>query len=221
MKQEEIITAFEDTEAIIHGHHVLAGLKHSEDYFDKRKVTADAELTSRVCFEFAWRFKDADIDLVLGPASGAIPMIIETVKHLNFLNLLRKKKALGIYADKEKTGGKNKFVFKGGFAEMIRGKRVLVIEDVTTSGRSVRDVVDLVKAYGGIVVAVCVLWNRKNVTAADVGAPELYCLVIKEIASWPADKCHLCDEGVPVNENTGRGKDFMEQQRAIKNAEKS
>jgi len=116
----------------------------------------------------------------------------------------------------EKAKSPNR-ILKRGYENIVPGRRVLVVEDVTTTGGSVKKAVDAVKAADGIVVAVCCIWNRGNVKAEDIGVPVLESLVTKEIPTWPADECPLCKElimsggkkGVPVNVTIGHGKQFL------------
>ncbi|MEK7119123.1 MAG: phosphoribosyltransferase family protein, partial [Patescibacteria group bacterium] len=125
------------------------------------------------------------------------------------LSKLKNKEILGVYT--EKTPEKNQ-IFTRGYDRLVKGKNVLVIEDLTTTGGSVKKVVDSVREAGGNVVAVCVMVNRdpKNVTSSTVGAPfsslgELLADAVDEGA------CELCQKGVPVNTTVGHGKKFMEE----------
>ena len=211
IKEEELAAKFKETDAIIHGHFVLAGGDHSDIYLEKRKATADTELVSRICLEFAMVAEDKDIDVVVGPASGAISLAHETAKWLTFLYSLRGKKVLALYADKKKVGNEEDFEFKGLFGQMVKGKKVLVVEDILTSGQSVKKVVKLIEAWEGIVVSVCAIWNRKKVTAATIGTPELFAIIDKPLSSWPADKCDLCKKEQPVYTLVGHGKEFLQQ----------
>ena len=91
-------------------------------------------------------------------------------------------------------------VFTRGYDKLVKGKNILVIEDLTTTGGSVRKVVDAVKAVGGNVVGVCVMVNRDpvNVTAEVVGAPFSALGVLKASAVEAAD-CELCKKNIPIN----------------------
>ena len=99
-----------------------------------------------------------------------------------------------------------------GYDERVRGKRVLVVDDVVNTGLSVRQTVDAVRADGGNVVGVACLVHRGNVDAAGIGVPEYVYLLEYDIPNWPAAKCPLCKQGVPINVEYAHGWDFLDAQ---------
>lgn len=106
-----------------------------------------------------------------------------------------------------KTGG---FTFKRGYGERIKGKRVLEVEDVLTTGVSASQSVKETRNSGGIVVGLGVLCNRGGVTAEKVGnIPELFALTNITLDAYNEDKCPLCVQGVPINVEVGHGRDFV------------
>jgi len=121
--------------------------------------------------------------------------------------ILNDKEVLGVYT--EKTPEKDQ-VFTRGYDKLVKGKNVLVIEDLTTTGGSVRKVVDSVKEAGGTVVAVCVMVNRdpKGVTNKSMGAPFSALGVLCAEAFEPT-ACPLCHKGVPINTSVGHGKQYL------------
>ena len=187
-------------------HFVYTSGKHGSVYINKDAVYPHTEETSKIGQMFAGKFKDMDIDVVAAPALGGIILSQWTAYHLS---KLKNKEILGVYT--EKTPEKNQ-IFTRGYDRLVKGKNVLVIEDLTTTGGSVKKVVDSVREAGGNVVAVCIMVNRdpKNVTSSTVGAPfsslgELLADAVDEGA------CELCQKGVPVNTTVGHGKKFMEE----------
>ena len=89
-------------------------------------------------------------------------------------------------------------------------KRVLVVEDILTTGGSARKVVEAVRAIGGNVVGVGVLCNRGGVTAQDLAnVPKLEVLVNISLDAWNEADCPLCKQGVPVNPDVGKGREFL------------
>lgn len=154
---------------------------------------------------FAEKFKDKMIDVVVGPALGGIILSQWTAHHLS---KLKGRGILGVYT--EKDANKNQ-VFTRGYDKLVKGKKVLVIEDITTTGGSVRKVVDSVKTAGGNVVAIGVMINRNpdGVTAEVVGGPFESLSVFKAIAYEEKD-CPMCKNGVLVNTSVGHGKKYME-----------
>ena len=155
MKKNVILDILKRTKAIITADHfVLISGKHSSTYINKDAMYPHTEEASNVGKLFAKKFKKLDIDVVVAPALGGIILSQWTAYHLS---KLKGKEVLGVYT--EKTPDKNQ-VFTRGYDKLVKGKNVLVIEDLTTTGGSVRKVVDSVKAVGGNVVAVCVMVNN-------------------------------------------------------------
>ena len=152
---------------ITDSHFVYTSGKHGSVYVNKDAVYPHTAETSRIGELFAEKFKDVDIDVVAAPALGGIILSQWVAFHLS---KLKDKEILGVYT--EKTPDKQ-MIFTRGYDKLVKGKKVLVIEDLTTTGGSVKKVVDTVKAAGGNVVAVCVMVNRdpEHVTSEVVGGP--------------------------------------------------
>ncbi len=110
------------------------------------------------------------------------------------------------------------FVIKRGYDKQVSGKRVLVVEDVLTTGASAGHVVEVTRVMGGDVVGLGALCNRGGVTPEDVGGvPKLHALVDVTLDTWTEEECLLngpCSEGVPVNTDVGKGREFLACQRA-------
>ena len=104
-----------------------------------------------------------------------------------------------------------RLVFARGYDKLIPGKKVLVVEDILTTGGSAKKVVEAVRACGGEVVGLGVLCNRDNVKAEDVGdVPELFALTNVQMESWPEKECPLCIEGVSINTEVGKGREYLD-----------
>lgn len=185
-------------------HFVYTSGKHGSVYINKDALYPHTAETSKVGKMFAEKFKDLDIDVVAGPALGGIILSQWTAHHLS---KLKHKEVLGVYT--EKTPEKNQ-VFTRGYDRLIKGKNVLVIEDLTTTGGSVRKVVDSVIAAGGKVVAVCVMVNRDpvNVTSEVVGGP-FFALGVLKAEAFDEEDCPLCRKKITINTSVGHGKKYM------------
>ncbi len=191
-------------------HFVYTSGKHGSVYINKDAVYPHTKETSAIGKLIAGKFLHKRIEVVAAPALGGI-ILSQWTAH--WLSKLTHTEVLGIYTEKDE---KKNQVFTRGYDRLVKGKRVLVVEDLTTTGGSVRKVVDTVKAAGGTVVAVCVMVNRdpKNVTADVVGAPFISLGVIKAEA-FDAVKCPLCKKRIPVNTKVGHGKKFMSEKGAV------
>lgn len=102
------------------------------------------------------------------------------------------------------------FVFKRGYDKLVAGKNVLVVEDVLTTGNSVRKVIEATRDLGGNVVGLGVLCNRGGITPQDVGdVPKLFALVNVKLDAWNEKECLLCAQNVPINTDVDKGKEFL------------
>ena len=120
------------------------------------------------------------------------------------MSRIANKEVYSVYT--EKTPEKDQ-IFTRGYDKFVRGKKVLVIEDLTTTGGSVKKVVKSVRAAGGEVAAVCVMVNRnpKEVTSETIDAP-FDSLGVMEVESYAPEECPLCKAGASINISVGHGK---------------
>lgn len=206
MKTKTILKILKKTGALItNDHFVLTSGRHSPAYINKDAIYPYTKESSKVGKLFAEVFKDYDIDAVAAPALGGIILSQWTAYHLS---KLKKKTIYGLYT--EKTLEKNQ-IFTRGYDKLVKGKNVLVIEDLTTTGGSVKKVINSIKEHGGKVVAVGVMINRdpENVNEKTIGAP-FYSLGELFINSYDEKECPLCRRKVRINTNVGHGKKFLE-----------
>lgn len=193
-------------------HFVYTSGKHGSVYINKDALYPHTKETSEVGMLFAQVYKDTDIDVVAAPAVGGTILSQWTAYHLS---QLRDKEILAVYTEKDKgtlaSAAESEHVFRRGYDKLIAGKKVLVIEDLTTTGISVKKVVDAVKTTGGVVVAVGVMVNRNpdGVNSALVGAP-FTALGVIQAEAFDEAACPLCKKGIPVNTSVGHGKKFLE-----------
>jgi len=190
---------------ITDSHFVYTSGKHGSVYINKDAVYPHTRETAKIGRMFAEKYKNKKIDVVAAPALGGIILSQWTAY---YLSRLTKRDVLGVYTEKTPEKGQ---VFTRGYDKLVAGKNVLVIEDLTTTGGSVRKVVDTVRSVGGKVVAVCVMINRDPVvvTAKTIGAPFAALGVIRASAVGE-ESCDLCRRGVPVNTMVGHGRKYME-----------
>jgi orotate phosphoribosyltransferase len=203
MTEEEVLDILQKSGAFRSGHFVFTSGRHSDTYVNKDALYTYTRDTGHLCKEMAERSKDLGIEVVIGPAVAAAILAQWTAYHLTEIF---NKEIYAAYADKDGQGG---FIIKRGYDKLIQGKNVLIVEDLTTTGGSIKKVVAAVKAAGGNVVGVSVLCNRGGVTASNVDAPKLESLVHVELDSWEASECDLCKREIPVNTDVGHGKEFL------------
>lgn len=213
MKDNKVINLLKKVGAILtDDHFVLTSGRHTATYINKDFLYPHVKETAQVAKLFAEKFKNKAIDVVAAPAVGGTILCTWTAY---YLSKLKGKEILSVYTEKDKgttaSASESDQIFRRGYDKFIKGKKVLVLEDLTTTGISVRKTVAAVKKAGGKAVAVCVMVNRdsKRVDEKVVGAP-FHSLAVIEVESYPGEDCPLCKRGVPVNVKIGHGKKFLE-----------
>jgi len=197
---------FANTKAIITGSHIVyTSKKHGSDYANKDAVYPHTEQTDELCQMIARRFQGADVGVVLAPAVGGVILSEGVARHLT---KMMRREVFGIYAEKADDG--ESMIVKRGYDKYIPKERVLIVDDVLTTGGSVKKLVELTRSLGGTVVGVGVLCNRGNVQPADLGdVPTLDALTAIQMAAYEEGKCPLCAENVPINIELGKGREFL------------
>ncbi|MDD4874207.1 MAG: orotate phosphoribosyltransferase [Dehalococcoidales bacterium] len=173
---------FRRSGAVLEGHFLLTSGLHSPVYWEKFRVLQHPCYTEQLCQLISRNFSRSNIEIVAGPTTGGIILAHEVGRQLDVRSLFA-----------EKEGEKR--VFKRGFG-VKRGERVLVVDDILTTGKSVREVLDLVNEQGGIVAGVGVLVDRSE-QEHNFDAPLFSCLRSVTITYNPQD-CPLCAAGIPI-----------------------
>ncbi len=182
MTKERVLEILKEAGVLLEGHFLLTSGRHSDKYLQCAKIFQDTKYSEELCADLASQFKDKNVELVIGPAIGAIQMSYEVSRHLGVKN---------IFAERENGA----MTLRRSF-EIQPGQRVLVVEDVVTTGGSVREVIDLVKEHGGEVVGVGVVVDRTG-GKIDFGVP-VSSVISLDVVSYEAEDCPLCKEGLPL-----------------------
>jgi orotate phosphoribosyltransferase len=177
MNDHDVDEALRAKGAILSGHFQLTSGRHSDTYVQCARVLEDPALTTRLAQEMVARL-DGEFDLVAAPAVGGIIIGFAVAQAL----------AVDFIFSERKDG---EMSLRRSF-EVPAAARVLVVEDVVTTGGSVRELIDLVEAAGGDVAAVTSLIDRGGAKAFDGRFEPLLRL---EVDSWEPDSCHLCAAG--------------------------
>jgi orotate phosphoribosyltransferase len=204
--QEELLAILKRVGAVIaDSHFVGTSGRHMALYVNKDALYPHTAETSRVGEMFAGTARDLAVDIVVGPALGGIILSQWTAWHLSRLT---GREVLSVYT--EKDAGEDQ-VFRRGYRALVAGRNVLAVEDVTTTGGSVKKVVDTVRNAGGTVVKAAVMVNRDTaaVNTASVGAPFDW-LAALPLDSFAEEDCPFCAAGVPVDTSVGHGRQFLE-----------
>lgn len=199
--QEIALRIFEETGAILTGHFVYASGRHGKTYVEEAAIDTFTSKASCLCRMIVEHFTRDQVDVVIAPAMGGIVLSQWAASHLG-TDLGRE--VLAVYAEKSPAG--ELFLINHGWDRLITGRRVLVLDDILTTGGSVKKVVRAVREVGGEVVGVGALWNRGGVTTADLGdVPKLISLINQGLESWEPTDCPLCAQKVPVDTKVGHG----------------
>jgi orotate phosphoribosyltransferase len=172
-----------DAGALLDGHFKLASGNHSPVYAEKFRLLEQPSQTEALCRMIAEWAKPLGPELVAGPTTGGIIISYEVARLLGIR---------GIFAEQANGGGR---AFRRGFT-ISPGERTLIVDDVLTTGGSVREVLDAVRDLGGDVAGVAVLIDRTG-GKAHFDAPFFACLTLDLETYEPAD-CPLCANDVPL-----------------------
>jgi len=184
LTQDQVLQIFKDSGALLHGHFKLTSGMHSDTYFEKFQVLQYPNYVEQLCTELAERFKNDNIDVVLGPTTGGVLLAYEIGKQLG---------TRGIFAEKGESGR----VLKRGF-KIEPEQRVLVVDDILTTGGSVWDTIAVVEENGAVLAGVGILVDRAG-GKIDFGAKTEALLSLDVVKYDPAD-CPLCKSGVSLTE---------------------
>ena len=201
----EVVDILKKTGAIIaDSHFVFTSGKHAKLYANKDYVYPHTKYTSRIAEIIAEKYKDMPIDVVVGPSMGGIILSQWTAHHLSHL---KNKEILSVYTEKQPDQNQ---IFTRGYGQFIKGKNVLVVEDIVTTGGSVKKVINSVEKEGGRVIATCAIVNKdpKHINPEYIGVPFDY-LTIVDVDIYEEKDCPLCKTGVPINTTLGHGKKFL------------
>jgi orotate phosphoribosyltransferase len=182
---ESVEAMFEKSGALLKGHFLLTSGLHSPVYWEKSLVIQYPEYTEKLCRMIADRYRKAGATVVAGPTTPGIILAYEVARQLGIR---------GIFAEKDEAGGSGR-VFRRGFY-IDPGEKVLVVDDVLTTGGSVRDVIAAVQNLEGNVVGVGVLVLR-SAQEPDFGVP-FYACHRTQVITYKPGECPLCARGIPL-----------------------
>lgn len=169
-----------EAEVLLEGHFLLTSGRHSNKYLQCARIFRNTKYSEELCSALAELYADDNVQLVIGPAMGAVQMAYEVSRHIGCENF---------FTERDETGA---MALRRGFI-VEPGQRVLVVEDVVTTGGSVKEVIELVKNAGGIVAGVGSIVDRTG-GKIDFGVP-FKAVYSADVTSWEAADCPLCKEG--------------------------
>jgi orotate phosphoribosyltransferase len=176
---EDVLRRLRDTEALLEGHFLLTSGLHSGDYVQCAKVLQFPQHAEVMGAGIADQVRHLSVEVVMSPAIGGIVLGQEVARALG---------VRAIFAEREQ----GQMTLRRGF-DLTPGERVLVVEDVTTTGGSVREVIEVAQARGGNLVAAAAILDRSDGTAT-FPAP-FHALATLQMQAYAADACPQCQQG--------------------------
>ena len=188
MSTEKIIDILKKSEALLEGHFLLSSGKHSNRYVQCAKVLKNPAYAAEVLKPVVESVRELPIDLIVGPAMGGIIVAYEMGRQLGLEAVFTERKD-------------GEMQLRRGF-EIQRGAKILITEDVVTTGKSTLEVKRLLEELGGEVIGVASIVDRR---AGDIelGIP-LYSAIKLEIESYDPDSCPICEKGLKIEKPGSR-----------------
>ena len=192
-------------------HFVYTSGKHARSYINKDALYPHTKYVSSVAKIIAQKYATKKIDIVVGPSIGGIIISQWTAHHLS---RLKKKDIIGIYT--EKAPDKNQILTRG-YDSYVKGRNVLVVEDIVTTGETVKKVINSIQNAGGTVVGACSIVNKDpiHIDPKFIGVPYDF-LTIVDTSVYDEKDCPLCKENIPINTVLGHGKKYLEEKKKLK-----
>lgn len=176
----EVLNLLEQAEGVLHGHFCLTSGLHSDIYFQCAKLYQYPEITSELGKRLAEKLSDIEFDTIVAPAIGAVIIGYETAKNAKKRNLFVERKD-GVMQ------------LRRGYS-LKKGEKVVIIEDVITTARTIKETMEAIKEYEPEVVAVgCIVDRTKGKTEYNIKS----LLQIDPVVYDPND-CPLCKEGIEL-----------------------
>jgi orotate phosphoribosyltransferase len=189
LPREEILEIFHQTHALLEGHFLLTSGLHSPQYFQCAKVLQYPKYLHLLSGEIAKHFEYNEIELVVSPAVGGVVVGTEVGRLLN---------ARTIFGERQDGS----MSMRRGF-EIKKGERVLIVEDVVTTGGSVLEIIELVKAAGALPVGVGYIVDRSNGSVRFDA--KTFPVLTMEVLTYRPDDCPLCKAGSAAVKPGSRG----------------
>jgi orotate phosphoribosyltransferase len=186
------------------GHFVLTSGRHSGFYMDKDALSVHPQIMHLLCSELAERFEALPVEVVVGPAYGAIVAAHVVASEMSARRNYEVRSVFGLKNEQEQ------FEIRKSMVRHVKGARCLIIEDILTTGGSARKIIQATLEAGAAeVVGLGAFCNRGGITREDLGLPEGQfeaLLTFEGIPTYIPGECPLCEQGVPISKEFGHGK---------------
>lgn len=173
---------FVNSHALLNGHFKLSSGRHSDEYWEKFWVLQYPQQVQTLCAEIARRFANDNVEVVLGPTTGGILLAFEVARQMG---------VRAVYAEKEDG---ERLLRRG--LTLDKGERVLIVDDIMTTGGATRECLDLARKHEAEIVGVAVLVDRSGGTVRL--GPRQEALLTVQAQTFAPEECPLCAQGIPV-----------------------
>ena len=184
LKREEIVSLLKKTGALMHGHFELSSGLHSPTYLQCAKILQFPDYAFKVCKTLAKTKEKEKIDVVIGAATGGIIISFLIAYFLGVRSIFAERK-------------NEKLIIKRGF-KIKPGERVLIVEDVITTGGTILEMASLIGENKAISAGLCALINRSG-NSEKIGALDITCLMSIDIPTYELEACPICKEKIPLS----------------------
>lgn len=188
MNSSEVLKLFEDAGALLRGHFKLTSGRHSDVYYEKFALLKNPAICTKICADMAVQFKEKKVQTVVGPTLGGVIIAYEVARYLG---------TVAAFAEQGERGR----IFKRDFS-LEKGERVLIVDDVLTTGTSVNEVIELVNQYSAEIVGIGVVLDRSG-GEAEFKYP-FYAVSTIAAKSWESSECPLCKKGEELTQRGSR-----------------
>jgi orotate phosphoribosyltransferase len=192
MSEPELLALFQQLGVVSNGHFVLSSGLHSDEYWEKFRLLEWPRLTEQLCCEIAGRYKQSAISAVIGPTTGGALLAQEVARQLDTRCLI---------AEPALTGGRE---LRRGFA-LHPTERVLIVDDVLTTGLSLREILNAIQLFQPDIVGIEVLIDRSGGEAIAQFDVPCHALLTVSARTYSPDECPMCADGIPIVKPGTRG----------------
>ncbi len=192
LTQTELLELMRQTGTLCNGHFVLSSGRHSDEYWEKFRLLEWPRVTEQLCCEIAGRYMQQALSAVVGPTTGGALLAQEVARQLDTRCLL---------AEPAPTGGRE---LRRGFA-LHRNERVLIVDDVLTTGLSLRETLGAIQLFQPAIVGIEVLIDRSGGEATAQFDVRCRALLTVSARTYSPDECPMCAESIPIVKPGTRG----------------
>jgi orotate phosphoribosyltransferase len=191
MKNSELLDMFQQLGVVSNGHFVLSSGLHSNEYWEKFRLLEWPRITEQLCNQIEILYRQSGIEAVIGPTTGGALLAQEVARQLDARCLLAEPS----------SGGRE---LRRGFV-LHQSERVLIVDDVLTTGLSLRETLSAIERFQPEIVGIEVLIDRSNGEAISQFAVPCHALLNVSAQTYDSEECPMCKEGIPIVKPGTRG----------------